>query len=72
MIKRWSLTLRWVALSLCEGELYSVRKVAAETLGMKSSAEEMGMPFNMVLKATLEVVNRRHTGKVHHSSTQEL
>ena len=54
---------------MCGGELYSVRKVAAETLGMKSSAEDMGMPFNMVLKGTLEVVNRRHIGKMHHSST---
>ena len=76
VVKQWSSTQRSVVLSSCEAELHAMNKGAAEAMGIRSLAADMGITFDILLRtdpsAGLVSVNRRHVGESRHIDTEEL
>ena len=57
-----------MASSSCEALFYAMNKGAAEAMGMRSLAADIGITFDA--GAALGLVNRRGAGKTRHIDTQ--
>ena len=75
-IKTWSKDQSVVALSSGEAELYAANSGAAQALGMKSFAADIGVKLEIDLlidaKAAMGIINRQGLGKVRHIEVQDL
>ena len=69
-IKTWSKDKSVVALSSGEAELYAANYGAAQALGLKSMAADLGVKLDIDLlidaKATMGIISRQGLGKVRH------
>ncbi len=76
LIKSWATTQSIVALSSGESELYALTKGAAQSLGMASLADDLGLDTTLKLhtdaSATIGIVRRRGLGKLRHLNVQYL
>ena len=75
-IKHWSTTQSTVALSSAEAELTGICKGAAQSMGLRSLASDLGMSFTIEVKtdamAAIGICKRRGLGKVRHLHTADL
>ena len=75
-LKTWSKDQSVVALSSGEAELYAANYGAAQALGLKSMANDLGLKFKISLlidaQATMGIINRQGLGKVRHIEVQGL
>ena len=75
-VKTWSKDQSVVALSSGEAELYAANFGAAQALGLKSFAADIGIKLEVDLfidaKATMGIINRQGLGKVRHIEVQDL
>ena len=75
-IKSWSTTQTVVAMSSGEAELYSLTKGAAQTLGLMSLAQDLGIAAGGKLhtdaNAALGIIQREGLGKLRHVNVQYL
>ena len=75
-LKTWSKDQSVIALSSGEAELYAANFGAAQALGLKSMAGDLGLSLKIFLfidaKAALGIINRQGLGKVRHIEVQDL
>ena len=76
LIKHWSTTQTTVALSSAEAELTGIVKGAAQSMGLRSLATDLGLSFQIEVKtdaaAAIGICRRRGLGKVRHLHTADL
>ena len=76
LLKAWSKEQCHIAMSSGEAELYASNKAAAEGLGLKSLAADMGIKVDITVEidatAAIGIIHRRGLGKVRHLDVQEL
>ena len=76
LIKHWSTTQSTVALSSAEAELTGISKGAAQGLGLRSIARDLGIELSLRLMsdatAAIGISRRRGLGKVRHLATADL
>ena len=73
-VKTWSTTQGVIALSSAEAELFSMTKGATITLGLMSTAKDLGMMLGATIhsdaSAALSIVQRQGVGEVRHLEVQ--
>ena len=76
LIKAWSTTQTVVALSSAEAELTGLAKGAAQAMGLRSCAKDLGMSWDICLhsdaSAAILICRRKGLGKVRHLATADL
>ena len=76
VIKTWSSTQSVIALSTGEAELYALNKVAAQSLGLQSLLNDLGIDIDVRLHTDATtgraIATRRGLGKVRHIAVNEL
>ena len=76
LIKSWSATQTVVALSSGEAELSGLVKGAAQAMGLRSVADDLGMKWSIVLHsdatAAIGICRRRGLGKIRHLAVADL
>ena len=76
LLKRWSRTQAWVALSSAEAELVSMVKGCAELIGVRDMMEELGHTLQAVFysdsSAARGIVSRSGGGRLKHIETNLL
>ena len=75
-IKHWSSTQTTIALSSGEAELGGLAKGAAQTIGLRTVAKDLGWDFAASLHsdatAAIGIARRRGVGKIRHLDTADL
>ena len=76
LIKAWSTTQTTIALSRAEAELSGIVKGAAQAIGLRSVAADLGQTYELELKtdatAAIGICRRRGLGKIRHLHTADL
>ena len=75
-IRHWSSTQSTIALSSAEAELHGISKGAAQGIGLRSVAQDLGMTLTIKVltdaAAAIGIVRRRGLGKVRHLDVTDL
>ena len=76
LVKSWSSTQSVIALSTGEAELYALNKTGAQSLGLQSILEDMGIKLSVRLHTDATtgraIATRKGLGKVRHIAVNEL
>ena len=76
LIRSWCKDQSVIALSSGEAELYAANYGAAQVMGLRSMAVDLGIEFSLDLlidaSAAMGIINRQGLGKVRHIATQDL
>ena len=76
LIKHWSSTQTTVALSSAEAELTGICKGAAQGLGLRALAKDLGLKWEITVgtdaAAAIGICRRRGIGKIRHLATADL
>ena len=75
-LRHWSVTQPTIALSSGEAELVGIVRGAAQGLGLRSMAHDLGFPISLDLftdaTAAIGICRRRGLGRVRHLATSDL
>ena len=75
-LRHWSTTQTTIALSSAEAELHGISKGAAQGIGLRSMARDLGIELSIKVltdaAAAIGIVRRRGLGKVRHLDVTDL
>ena len=75
-VRHWSTTQTTIALSSAEAELHGIAKGAAQGIGLKSLARELGIELEVLIltdaAAAIGIARRRGLGRIRHLDVTDL